>query len=240
MGRWADAKESSEDVYELVDALLGRERRPGEDPPKTLYLCIAAALLALLVLGVYFLFFSGGSGQTTVLDDAPPAPVIPAGSDTCSARDFPGTELSDQDDLPSKVADTRLRIGQRAAKCDLDGLQKLMGADFIWGTPEQVGPEGARADWEAKEANSEPLLQRLAWVTTLDHDVAADGTFVFPAASQWGAPQWANPRPADEAALVTVYGQEAVDRWKASGSFDGYRVGIRKDGTWFYFTGAGL
>ncbi len=42
------------------------------------------------------------------------------------------------------------------------------------------------------------------------------------------------------AALVSIYGQENVDRWRAGARFDGYRVGIRENGGWYYFAGNDL
>jgi hypothetical protein len=239
MGRLEDWQERTDEWAERIDELLRRERRPGEQPPKVLYFTAILTVFVIFILVVYIAFFQGDEGQKTVLDDAPAAPVIPAGSEDCSARDFPGIELTDQDDLPTEVAETRLKVGQLAAECDLDALVALMPDDFRWAL-DQTGPDGARADWEAKEAAAQPLMLRLAQVSTLDHDVADDGTYVFPAASQWGAPQWASPRPADEAALVNIYGQEAVSRWKASGTFDGYRISIRPDGTWVVFAGGSL
>jgi hypothetical protein len=101
MGRLEDWQERTDEWAERIDELLRRERRPGEQPPKVLYFTAILTLFVIFILVVYIAFFQGDEGQKTVLDDAPAAPVIPAGSEDCSARDFPGIELTDQDDLPT-------------------------------------------------------------------------------------------------------------------------------------------
>jgi hypothetical protein len=113
-----------------------------------------------------------------------------------------------------------------------------MGSGFVWGFgPDETGTTGAINDWTNREAAGEPVLLDLLEIIALDFSVADDGTYTFPAASQWKAPAWAAVSDDDLAARVSIYGQENVDRWRAGASFDGYRVGIRDNGGWFYFAG---
>jgi hypothetical protein len=170
---------------------------------------------------------------TTGLDAA-----VPEGSGECSAVEYPGGELLAQGGLNDAVAETRTQIALAAASCDYAALQSVMGSGFVWGFgPGETGTTGAINDWTTREAAGEPVLLDLLEIIALDFAVANDGTYTFPAASQWKAPAWASASDEDIAALVSIYGQENVDRWRGGASFDGYRVGIRDNGGWYYFAG---
>lgn len=225
-------------------------------------LYVLVGLIAVVTLGiVVFVGFGGGDsggsddGDEVVTGDvdrtdptADPSAVsttealaddaVPEGSGDCSAVEYPGGELEAQVGLEPEVAATRLDIARAAAACDYAALQGVMGSSFVWGfAPGQTGTTGAIADWQAREAAGQPVLLRLVEIISLDFAIAEDGTYTFPAASQWKAPAWADATPEEIAALEAVYGQANVDRWKAGASFDGYRVGIRDSGAWYYFAG---
>jgi hypothetical protein len=223
-------------------------------------LYVGVAVIALVTIGiVVFVGFGGsdsGSDDVAAVDDTSedtsdatgdPADdttattsgaAIPEGSGECSAVEYPGGELQAQDGLNDAVAETRTQIALAAASCDYAALQGVMGSGFVWGFgPGETGTTGAINDWTTRESAGEPVLLDLLEIIALDFAVADDGTYTFPAASQWKAPAWASASEEDLAALVSIYGQENVDRWRAGARFDGYRVGIRENGGWYYFAG---
>jgi hypothetical protein len=232
----------ADDLFLWLDRVFRRERRPGEQPPKVLYSTFLLALVVLFVLVVYIVFPKGNDGPTTELGEVEVVPVIPAGRGSCTARDTAKADFVNLGKLPKPVQLKLEAIADGAALCDLSGLQQLMPPDFIWGSVEQVGPEGAAVDWQTRETEGQPLMLRLVQSAGMDWDVAEDGhdTYVFPGMSQLGSSQWNNLSEERTAALAAIYGQESVDRWKTTGQFDGYRIGIRPDGTWAYFLGATL
>jgi hypothetical protein len=218
-------------------------------------LYIGVAVIALVTIGIVIFVGFGGSdddGGDVAIDDITQEPTsdststtsaddsdaIPEGSGECSAVEYPGGELSAQAGLNEAVSTTRARIARAAVACDYEALQGVMGSGFVWGFgPGQTGTTGAIDDWTAREAAGEPVLLNLVEIVALDFSVASDGTYTFPAASQWKAPAWAAASPDAIAALVAIYGQDNVDRWQAGAPFDGYRVGIRENGGWYYFAG---
>lgn len=227
-------------------------------------LYIGVVVIALVTIGiVVFVGFggsdgsSGGNDDDVVADDTaasddttgssdgtsdPTADLgqaaIPEGSGECSAVEYPGGELEAQGGLSEPVAETRRKIALAAVSCDYAALQSAMGSGFVWGfAPGQTGTTGAINDWTQREAAGEPVLLSLLEIIALDFAVADDGTYTFPAAAQWKAPAWEAATDEDLAALASIYGQANVDRWQAGERFDGYRVGIRENGGWYYFAG---
>jgi hypothetical protein len=231
----------------------------GSRSSSNLGLYLGLALILAVTVGIILFAGFGGSDSdgggggatvaadeadadaTTTTDDGGSSDTVPEGSGDCSAVEYPGGTLTDQDELIAPVAETRSRIATHAAACDYPGLQSVMGSGFVWGfAAGQTGTTGAIADWQAREAAGQPVLLRLIQIAALDFADADDGTFVFPAASQWKAPQWAEATDDQVDALVEVYGQASVDRWRGGASFDGYRIGIRSNGSWYYFAGNAL
>lgn len=219
-------------------------------------LYVGVAVIAVVLIGiVLWVGFggsddNGGNGNVVSADDtigtddstgvtaADDGAAVPEGSGECSAVEYPGGELRAQDGLNEAVATTRTNIALAAAACDYAGLQGVMGSGFVWGFgPGETGTTGAINDWTNRESAGEPVLLDLLEIIALDFSVADDGTYTFPAASQWKAPAWASVSDEDLATLVSIYGQENVDRWRAGEPFDGYRVGIRDNGGWYYFAG---
>jgi hypothetical protein len=222
-------------------------------------LYLGLALILAVTVGIILFVGFGGSdsnpsgGGATVAAEGPDADAttttgglassntVPEGSGDCSAVEYPGGTLTDQGELIAPVAETRSKIATHAAACDYPGLQSVMGSGFVWGfAPGQNGTTGAIADWQAREAAGQPVLLKLIEIASLDFADADDGTFVFPAASQWKAPQWAEATDDQIDALVEVYGEASVTRWRGGASFDGYRIGIRSNGSWYYFAGNAL
>jgi hypothetical protein len=232
----------ADDLFLWLDRVFRRERRPGEEPPRVLYTTFLLALLVLFLLVVYIVFPKGDDGPTTELGEVEVVPVVPAGRGTCTAKDLPKADFVDHGDLPAEVQTKLQAIAKGSALCDLTGLQLLMPPEFIWGNVDQIGPEGAGTDWQAKEAAGQPLMQRLVQSTAMDWDVAEDGqgTYVFPGISQLGPSQWNNLSEERAAEMVAIFGQASVDRWRSTGQYDGFRIGIRPDGSWAYFLGATL
>jgi hypothetical protein len=224
-------------------------------------LYVLVGLIALVTLGIVVFVGFGGSdssdaGDAVATDDTGDADAtdgasdastttvavdeaaVPEGSGDCSAVEYPGGELEAQGGLNEAVAATRRQIALAAAACDYAALQSVMGTGFVWGfAPGQTGTTGAINDWKTREGAGEPVLLDLLEIISLEFAVASDGTYTFPAASQWKAPAWAAATPEDLAALESIYGKPNVDRWRGGASFDGYRVGIRENGLWYYFAG---
>ncbi|GIU84706.1 MAG: hypothetical protein KatS3mg008_1481 [Acidimicrobiales bacterium] len=233
---------------------MPRKLRPGEEPtPWGLYVAMAA--VAVVAIGVV-LFFALRSGDEEGVRIAAPVPdetttttetveatttTAVAVSSECSARSFRPREFEPQPELPRRVRAKRLAILRAAFRCDYDALADQMDKDFTFefGSPE-TGPEVAISAWKQAEAEGTPVIYSLIRILQMDYETATDGTFVWPAQSQWRGPRWQNARADDLRELVSVYGQAAVERWQEAGNFDGHRVGIRPDGKWFYFTGAAL
>lgn len=233
-------------------------KNEGSDSNVGLYVLVG--VLAVVLLGIVLFVGFGGSDDRSdddrsdddvatgvtadAVDDVTSTtapvldPAVPEGSGECSALDHPGGELTAHLGLDAEVAATREAIARAAAACDWAALQRTMGPGFVWGfAPGQTGSEGAIADWQAREAAGQPVLLRLVEIASLDYAIADDGTYTFPAAAQWKAPAWADASPEALAALEEVYGKANVDRWRAGAPFDGYRVGIRDSGAWYYFAG---
>jgi hypothetical protein len=228
----------ADDFFLWLDRVFQRERRPGEEPPKVLYSTFLAALVILLVLVIYIAIPKGSDEPASELGEVEVVPVVPAGRGTCTAKDLPKADFVDHGELPAEVQVKLQAIAKGASLCDLTGLQLLMPPDFNLGQ----GPDATGADWQTKESEGQPLMRQLAQATTMGWDVAEDGqgTYVWPGISQQGVSQWNNLSEERAAELVAVFGQASVDRWRDTGVYDGYRIGIAPDGSWLYFSGATL
>jgi len=139
--------------------------------------------------------------------------------------------------LPPAVAERRARLVAAARTCDYDSLADL-AADrmfqFTYGSDEDP-----RVFWRNAEAAGEPVLRMLVLTMYLPPVTPPEGStsgadpgsryYIWPAAAG------VNPKPADWDALLRIYDDEDVARWRSERNFLAYRVFIDADGNWVQF-----
>jgi hypothetical protein len=142
-----------------------------------------------------------------------------------------GTTTGAKRGLPAPVEETRAEILAAAAAHDYDALAALIpdsGFTFSYGAG-----DSAIDYWKDLEAAGETPLETMAGLLALRHTRAGD-TYVWP---------WAYDR--DPAKLTTAQKdalagagaatREQLDEMGELGHYLGWRLGIRRDGTWVFF-----
>lgn len=199
------------------------------------------AVLALVgVAGVPLL----GSGGGIELDPSPPASQ-PDEPDTasegsgeedaetsCSAAGL-SADADSQPALPTPAAETREQLIQAAVACDFEALGELAGDDF---TPSFGDARDPVALWRGAEADGDEPLRALVELLSTPHATRDGGDadlVVWPAA--YARDSWDEVSAEERQALRPLYDDEDFERFAEFGSYIGYRVGIRGDGTWLFF-----
>lgn len=188
---------------------------------------LTALLLAALAAGCGS-DGTGVGGSPSVTVEPPPAatgPTTPA-----TPTEPIATEPSAQD-LPAAVEETRAAIIAAAQAHDYDALGALIpdsGFTFSYGAG-----DSAIDYWKDLEAAGETPLDTMTRLLLLRHTRASD-IYVWP---------WAYDRdPADltdsqkdslaDAGAAT---REQLDQMAELGHYLGWRLGIKRDGTWMFF-----
>jgi hypothetical protein len=185
---------------------------------------LCALLLVALAVGC------GSEESAPVGTPSVPAEPSPAPTVAPTVEPTP-TEPAPQKGIPEPVEETRAAIIEAAQARDYDALAELIpasGFTFSYGAG-----ESAIDYWKDLEAAGERPLDTLAGLLLLTH-TKAGGIYVWP---------WAYDKdPADltDAEKDALAGAGAatrkqLDQMAELGHYLGWRVGIRKDGTWMFF-----
>lgn len=213
-----------------------------------------AAAAAVVAISVPIAVLGGGTDRAQDIGPAnpgpsetatsAPSPTSPTSSTSttssvpvepeqqCSASGVPEPTLSE--DLPGPVRATAARIVDAAMACDIEALEAIGRAMTA-----EAGSSGAGmlGEWEQRgEGRLGTLLQLLDTTPGTTGDIT-----VWPGV---GARPWSEstPEQIDELRGIdqgTPLSFDALVRsWEQLGDYYGWKVGIRADGTWLYFTGA--
>jgi hypothetical protein len=141
------------------------------------------------------------------------------------------TQPGHQKGLPATVAQTRAAILEAAQLRDYDALAKLIpdsGFTFSYGSG-----DSAIDYWKDLEAAGEQPLRTMGALLLLKHTRAGD-IYVWPWAYDKDP---ANLTDAQKQALAGAGAAtvEQLDQMAELGHYLGWRLGIRKDGTWMFF-----
>lgn len=133
--------------------------------------------------------------------------------------------------IPRRVGRTRAAIVTAAQSFDYDALGELIEPGvFIYSFEESGDPLGF---WRGLETEAEvPVLGDILPVVLSTRPLGQEGAFVWPAAAVKKASQWT---PMDEKDIDRIYGPGGADRFRALGSYTGWRASIRRDGLWLFF-----
>ncbi len=133
--------------------------------------------------------------------------------------------------LPARVAETRDAILTAARARDFRALGALIpdeGFTFSFG-----GETDPIAYWRRLESEGhEPVIGDILPMV-LDTEPGFDrGVFVWPAQAAEDPAEWTQQ---DIEALIAIHAEEDVRSFQQAGTYLGWRVGIRRDGTWVFF-----
>jgi hypothetical protein len=175
---------------------------------------------------------AAGCGSETSPQTAgtPSEPIEPTPANTNTLEPIP-TEPAPQSGLPAAVAMTRAAIIAAAGADDYDALAALIpdaGFTFSYGAG-----DSAIDYWKDLEAAGETPLETMAALLALKHTRAGD-IYVWP----W--PYDKDPASLTDAEKEALAGAgaatvEQLDQMGELGQYLGWRIGIRRDGTWMFF-----
>jgi hypothetical protein len=129
-------------------------------------------------------------------------------------------------------------IFEAALACDFQALESLAMAgapefNYSFGEPATGGTPGAY--WQEAEERGETPLADMVKVLNLPGrttGAGADQLYVWPFAQ---ALDWQNLSEEDRTSLGVHFTESEIAEWAESGSYLGYRLGIKPDGDWLYF-----
>jgi hypothetical protein len=133
--------------------------------------------------------------------------------------------------LPAPVAERREAIVAAAKSFDYDGLETLLDPNtFSYSFGESGDPVGY---WRRLEEEGHvPILgDYLPVLLGSPHAMRGD-IYVWPSAYGKKPSTWTDE---DRQALRIFYTEQEIKQFEEAGDYLGYRVGIRKDGTWLFF-----
>jgi hypothetical protein len=153
----------------------------------------------------------------------------------CGNSDSPspgGTTTSPAEQaLPGPVAEKHEAIVAAAHALDYEELETLLDPKtFTYSFGEGGDPIGY---WRRLEEQGEMPILGDYLPTVLAMPWARQGPlYVWPSAHAKKPARWTEE---DRKALEQLYTEEEISRFERAGSYLGWRVGIRKDGTWLFF-----
>lgn len=194
--------------------------------------------LALLVAGC------GGDAETRTITrtvtetETVTAPATTEGgastaSDVACSTSGADLELPEEADLPEPVARTREELFGAALACDFEALGQVAERNEA-GFRFTFGAERDPVEYWRRLDRRERILDRLARILTAPSTTTNVGGVSY----VWPAVHRDKPSTADYADLVQTgaYSAAEATTFRTSGAYPGYRVGIKADGTWSYFT----
>jgi hypothetical protein len=137
-----------------------------------------------------------------------------------------------QEGLPLAVAMARHDIHFAAISRDFDELQRLTGEvdDFTYTFGESGDPIGY---WRGLEEGHLPILGDILTGVLGTHFARDKSIFMWPAAHAKAPSEWSEGDLQDMRKLG--YRKREIRGFEEFGAYTGWRVGIRRDGTWLYF-----
>lgn len=133
--------------------------------------------------------------------------------------------------LPPAVAKKRDAIVAAAHAFDYDRLETLLDREtFSYSFGERGNPVGY---WRRLEEEGEvPILgDYLPVILSAPHAQRGD-TYVWPSAYGKSPSSWTAK---DRQWLTNFYTEQEIREFERAGDYVGWRVGIRRDGTWLFF-----
>ena len=169
--------------------------------------------------------FAGACGLGGIGSGSSPPTTLPA-TRPCSASGQ--GLLAPEIGLPDAVADTRQRIATAARSCDFAALAAIAEPVVSIGSGRNTA-----AYWRLEEAaGREPMRTLLALLNTTPATV--DEQHVWPAA--YARPTFDEVTPQERDDLRGLYDERELVDFERLGTYAGWRIGIRGDGTWTFFT----
>lgn len=212
------------------------ERRPSSGRRRPVRVIAATALLATLATGLA----ACGSAERSPGGRPPAAPAEAEGRPPPSPPSEPeppaatppaATPAAPGGELPPAVEATRDAILAAARALDYAGLEALVDpAAFTYSFGESGDPAGY---WRRLEAEAHvPVLGDILPVVLGLPFARQDGVYVWPSVHAKAPADWTEE---ERRALEQLYGPEEIRSFEELGAYAGWRVGIRKDGTWLFF-----
>jgi hypothetical protein len=162
------------------------------------------------------------------------APAPQATEEPAATEEPEPVETVEPTGLPAAVASTRARIQDAAAARDLEALAAIgTGHDGTF-TFSYGGGGDPVEFWRLEMENGFDVPAIILDLLAHEPAARADGDpviYQWPAGSDLPYEQLSS---AQVEALTAQLGQDEMDRWQASGSYLGYRVGIDAEGRWLY------
>jgi hypothetical protein len=153
----------------------------------------------------------------------------------CGGSDSPSagatTTAPAEEALPGPVAEKHEAIVDAAHALDYEQLATLLDPEtFTYSFGEGGDPVGY---WRRLEEQDETPILGDYLPTVLAMPWAKQGLlYVWPSAHAKKPAQWTED---DRKALEQLYTEDEILQFERAGSYLGWRVGIRKDGTWLFF-----
>jgi hypothetical protein len=133
--------------------------------------------------------------------------------------------------LPAPVAEKKEAIVAAAKSFDYDGLETLLDPKtFSYSFGESGDPVGY---WRRLEEEGHvPILGDYLPVILGSPHAIRDDIYVWPSAYGKKPSTWTEE---DRQALASFYTEQEMEQFEKADEYLGYRIGIRKDGTWIFF-----
>jgi hypothetical protein len=149
----------------------------------------------------------------------------------CGKDQSTPTTTSARNQLPRAVAAKRDAIVSAAHAFDYDRLELLLDRDhFSYSFGESGDPVGY---WRRLEDEGEvPILGDYLPVILSGPYARRGDIYVWPSANGRKPSEWT---AADRRWLTNLYTEQELRGFERAGAYLGWRVGIRKDGTWLFF-----
>jgi hypothetical protein len=171
--------------------------------------------------------------------DAPPGELVeilrvgpgrPASGRTAALVVLAAARRPSAGGLPVAVARTRSRIYRAAVAQDARALRALVGrGGFTYSFGESGDPIGY---WQRLEANEVPVLGDILPGVLHTRFARRGDIYVWPSAAAKAPRDWT---AADIAALRRLATDAEIRGYRRAGGYLGWRVGIRREGSWRYF-----
>jgi hypothetical protein len=187
-------------------------------------------MMSLVLFAAVMLAAGCGSESGPQSAGTPSEPVEPPPAETTTLEPVP-TEPAPQERLPAAVEMTRAAITEAAGAHDYDALAALIpdsGFTFSYGAG-----DSAIEHWQDLEAAGETPLETMAGLLALRHTRAGD-IYVWPWAYDRDPAKLTNAQK-DALAAAGAATREQLDQMGELGHYLGWRLGIRREGTWVFF-----
>lgn len=158
------------------------------------------------------------------------AASTPESTAASSPTPTPSRSVLSRDGLPTSVADKREAIYVAAKAEDYDALAELLDpTSFTYSYGEGGDPIGA---WKDHQEDGQSAVRDILPVLLEMPFGIHNGIHMWPRMSSYGPEDWTDE---DKRLIKALYDDMDIQSFEDAGSYVGYRVGIKADGTWIYF-----